>query len=193
MSHVVVEHVVPSEHAGILGIEAEYEADAQNVEIAGRHRVVHVVLLDERVVKSSDDLTGLHRYFHLLFQVVAALDIEFGKVARDDPLGMLRHGQSEDIALCLLKRRQLLAVALKDRLAQVLAQALHFDHGTGGRYHHVDERGVVELHLFLEANELRRLTDAIDIFEQVKPKPLALAFLIAFAGPSFGKLYCCRF
>ena len=221
--HVVVEHVAPSEDPGILGIEAEDEADAEDVEIARRHRVVPVVLLDERVVEPSDNLAGLHRDLHLFLQVVAALvdeelqavvvgaevpeqdalrlalgvlhvvDVELGKVARHDPFGVLRDGQAEDIALCLLKRRQLPAVALKDGLAQVLAQALHLDHRAGGGYHHVDERGVVELHLLLEADKLRRLLHAIDVLQEVEPEPLALPFLISLSCPPLGELHGRRF
>lgn len=49
----------------------------------------------------------------------------------------------------------------------------------------IDEWGVVELHLILEADNLGRSLNAKNVGQEFYPENLTLAFLVALTSPSF--------
>ena len=144
---IVVKHVVPPKNAGILGIEAEHQSHAQNVEIPHRARVGQVILLDERIIHAAHNLASLHAHFHFLVDVDTSrvdeklqavvvvaqiderdvlrlavgvfhiVDVDFGKVASHYPARALRVGQGGRVALRLLERGEHGAIALTYGLA----------------------------------------------------------------------------
>lgn len=76
---VVVEHVAPTEDAGVLGVEAEYEAHAELVEVLGRLGFAELRRAEveglERGVEAADELARALADFHLL-RDVAVLHID---------------------------------------------------------------------------------------------------------------------
>ena len=72
MRHVVVENVVASEDACILGIEAEHESHAEYVEVAERVGVVVAIFPYERIVEFPYYRTCLHRNLKFLLQMFVA-------------------------------------------------------------------------------------------------------------------------
>ena len=70
---VVVKGGVPAEDAGVFGVEAEDEADAENVETAERARIGGVAVLGEKfVVEEPDELSRLDGDFELAAGVFVA-------------------------------------------------------------------------------------------------------------------------
>ena len=146
----VVELVVGKD-ARVLGVEAEDEADAQDVQPVEDFRGGVAVLGEKGVVDAADDAARLDGDFHLARDAVAGgvdqeaeavefvgevgqadglglgvrvlhvVDVEFGEVARDDPAGALGVGQRGGVAAGLLEGRQERAVGLLDRRAEVAA------------------------------------------------------------------------
>ena len=212
VSQVVVE-LVAAEVAGIFGIEAKHKAHAEHVEGAERGGVVGAILHKQRVVDAADDFARLHRHLFLFVQVRLAgideeteaeelalevfeqnllrllpgllkvVDEEGGKVAHHDPARAHAERHVVGVALGLLVGREHRAVALGNALAEVFAEALLLDEDAGGGDVGVDETLVAEFHALLEANEIGGVVHAEDLREQLQPKLLALAALIAAAGP----------
>ena len=65
-----------------------------------------------------------------------------------------QNGELGDVPLRLLEGIEQRSVALSDGLAQVLVRAFLLNHDPCGRYHSVNEAGVVQMHLLLEIDEL---------------------------------------
>ena len=69
--------------------------------------------------------------------------------------------------------------------------AFLLDEHLGRRDIAVDETGMAEFDLPFEGDEVADVLDVIDIGEQVEPKLLAFAFLVATVGPVGLKLQRC--
>ena len=209
-----------AEHAGILGIQAEDQPHAQDVEPPERRGRIVVILGEQRVIELPDDLARLHRHLHLardvlllvvdkecqavvlLAQVLEqdllglpigplhVIDEKLLKIARHNPARMLRQRHVGHIALGLLVGGEHRAVALLDGGTQVLAQRLLLNEHARRGDVTVDEVGGIDLDLFLITDKLRRVLHAIDQRQQLGPEQLALALLIALSRPALGKPRC---
>ena len=173
---------------------------------------------EEFVVDMSDYLTGFHRHFHLTVEVYVLLlhkelqsvylfvqvleehclgfavgllhvvDTPRTEVTGHNPSGTLTVGQFGGIAFGLLKGGEVGAIGLEYWLVQVFVTTFLLDENLCRGDIAVDERGVVEMHLVLELNEVCKVLYAEDIGKEVKPELLALAFLVATVLPVVLKL-----
>ena len=119
----------------------------------------------------------------LVVRTLHVVDLERLEIARHDPARALGVRQRRRIALCLLERLQQRAVALLDRRIQVFSETLLLDHRVRRRDHHVDVAHMTELHALLKAHKARRILDAVDLLQELDPKPLAVLLLITNARP----------
>ena len=70
-SEIIMELVLDGEDPGVLGIEAEDEPDAEDVQAFQREFSLLVdIMLEDPVVKLADDVAGLQGKFHFPFDVV---------------------------------------------------------------------------------------------------------------------------
>jgi len=213
---IIVELALASEDSGVLGVEAEDESDAELVEtFEGGFGGGIEIVLENLIVKASDDLPGLKGKFHFAFDAVPAgvdqkvktgilfrevleenfdgvagrifhiVNQEGCEIAGDDPAWTFGIGELGGIAFGLLERGQERTVGLEDGFAEVFVNPLLFDKDVGGRDVGVDETGMVEMDLVFEVDEIFGFGDAEDGTEERHPERLAFPFLIAAAFPVF--------
>ena len=94
------------------------------------------------------------------------------------------------IALGLLEGCECRAIGLWDGLAQVLVDGFLLDEHLGGDDIGIDERGVRELHLILESDDVVRIIHSKHIVEQFEPERLALTLLVTTVLPLLSKRLC---
>ncbi len=140
---IIVKHCFAAKNAGVLGVEAENQADAQHIQAFQRFRAFRVCVFGEQsVVESAHQFAGLERNLHFFldmrflfvyqkfqpvvffgqvgeqkaFRVVIGLlhivNVEFFKIADDNPAGTLGIRQIGGVSLRLLKWRQQRPVGL---------------------------------------------------------------------------------
>ena len=132
-----------------------------------------------------------------LFRLAAGLfhivNQEFVKIAGNYPARVLRKRETRYVLACLLERGEQGAVGLPDGGAKVLAHALLLNHHLRGRNVDVDEVGdslvgKPFLYLVLKLDKANEVLDAENAHQQVEPKFLTFALLVALAGPFLDKL-----
>ena len=144
ISDKIVMKLVTRKHLGILGIEAEHDAHAQDIQPPESLGRVVVILGEQRVIQASHNLSSLHRDLHLagdvffiaidqkhqpvvlLTQILEqdffglaigllhVIDKKRREIAGHNPAGMIRYRHVGHIALGLLERVEHGAVALLD-------------------------------------------------------------------------------
>ena len=148
---------------------------AVEVGIARLHEESEAMVLLVEVLEEDD--------LWLAIGLLHVIDIPRTEIADYNPTRALGVWELGSIALGLLERREQRAIGLRNGLTEVDMAAFLLNEHLGRRDIAVNEAGVAEFDLPLEGDEVADVLNAEDIGEQIKPKLLAFAFLVAAIGP----------
>ena len=176
------------------------------------------VLLQQRIIQHSHQFTGLqgnfhflfdgltsgvhqklqsgiillqicqHQYFRLAVGKVHIVDLKGLEITDHDPSRRLIKREVSGITAGLLVRRQHLTVRLLISFFQINVRAFLLNQNAGISQITVNKAGVAQFDGHLKFNGLFRVGNAVDIPQQVNPKPLRFLFLVPTIFP-----VCCKF
>ena len=130
-----------------------------------------------------DDLRGVIGTVHIV-------DMEFLKVADNDPAGVHIVGEITGIAACLLEGGQHRAVGLLVALPKVNICALLLDQHPGVFNIAVNKAGMIQFYPYFKFNGIGGLLHAEHILQKGDPKPLGLLLFVTVTRPILHKLFC---
>ena len=153
---------------------------ALNLLVAGVHQKIQAAIFLFQIRKAQN----LRRFVG----AVHIVNVEFLKIAHDNPARVLIVRKKARIAPRLLKRREHGAVGLLIALAQINVLPLLLNQDAGGLDQTVDKAGVTQLHGNLKFDEFVRLGYAINPLQKRHPEGLRFLLFIAATLPACGKL-----